>query len=412
MPTPSRSIATRLEVIAAVLVVFTLLAGALSPSALASPGTSNSKHITVMETTFPLKHAAIADDWLPGYTGPPRAKVAFPAGYNPNRKYPLLVLLAGVTSDYSFWAAPRLGDIARTAAGLDAIVVMPEGASGWYTDWWNGGARGNPSWETYILDDVIPQVMKRYPIRPERRWHALAGISMGGLGTAYLGGRLPGFFGSIAVMSGLADLHLAPAQGSLLSFISANAAKAPYDPLAVYGPENGPYSRGHDPMKLVSNLRHTRIFMTTGNGEALTPDDTFLDQIAEGLIIRTAMDNYARALRDAGIDITYRTHSGAHTFTNFRRELRAAIAWGLFGPVAERPAKWVNSTVARSGSLWGLRYRFTSAPTRVTRFSRKGDVLKISSAGTSVRLTTPAGCSIRTPTPATVRLSRAACRAG
>jgi S-formylglutathione hydrolase FrmB len=359
-----------------------------------------------------LKHAAIADSWLPGYAGPPRAKVAFPAGYDPGRKYPLVVLLAGVTSDYSFWAAPGLGDIAHTAAGLDAIVVMPEGASGWYTDWWNGGARGNPSWETYILDDVIPQVMERYPIRPERRWHALAGISMGGLGTAYLGGRLPGFFGSIAVMSGLVDLHLLPAQGSILAFISANAAKASYDPLAVYGPELGSYSKGHDPMELASNLQHTRIFMTTGNGEALTPNDQFPEQLSEGLIIRTAMDNYARALRGVGIDITYRTHKGAHTFTNFRQELRAAIAWGLFGPVAEHPAKWVNSTIARSGNLWGFRYQFTSAPTRIARFSREGEVLAISSAGTSVKLTTPAGCSIVTPTPATIRLRQAACRAG
>ncbi len=33
---------------------------------------------------------------------------------------------------------------------------------------------------------------------------------MGGLGAAYLGGRLPGFFGSIGVLSGFVDLQIIP----------------------------------------------------------------------------------------------------------------------------------------------------------------------------------------------------------
>jgi len=32
---------------------------------------------------------------------------------------------------------------------------MPEADRGFYTDWFNGGRRGDPSWETYFLDTFI-----------------------------------------------------------------------------------------------------------------------------------------------------------------------------------------------------------------------------------------------------------------
>ena len=55
------------------------------------------------------------------------------------------------------------------------------------------------------LQTVIPTILAAYPILPQRRYHALIGISMGGLGATYLGGRLPGFFGSVASLSGFVD---------------------------------------------------------------------------------------------------------------------------------------------------------------------------------------------------------------
>ena len=67
-----------------------------------------------------------------------------PDGYNPRRRYPLLVLLIGLSSHYSDWSDPGQGEIARIAKGFPGIIVMPEGGDGWYADWWNGGKRGSP----------------------------------------------------------------------------------------------------------------------------------------------------------------------------------------------------------------------------------------------------------------------------
>ncbi|MFL6060052.1 MAG: alpha/beta hydrolase [Marmoricola sp.] len=389
------------------LVALALLTGflALSPGTTASAEDSTGP--TLLDIAIPAVHGQIDAKWLPYAGGVPRAKVLLPAGYDPSRRYPLLVLLEGLTSNYTMWAADGMGQVAKTAAGLDAIIVMPEGGNGWYTDWWNKGTRGGPSWETYILDDVIATVMADYPIRPERRWHALGGDSMGGLGTAFLGGRLPGFFGTIAVLSGLADNHIIYGENEIQSFIPQYEAKTTtIDPQAVYGPEFGFYSLGHDPTRLAANLQHTRVFATVGNGIRTTDgepfDDAPTDGPAEGLIIRTAMNKYAQALRAAGVDVTYRTHNGAHSWPNFRQELRDAIAWGLFAPVEQDPGSWVNDTVATEGNLWGVGYRFSAPPNAIVRFARSGGTLTVSRAGSPVTLTVPGGCTVTVATPATV----------
>ncbi|HET6152408.1 MAG TPA: alpha/beta hydrolase-fold protein [Marmoricola sp.] len=386
--------------------VLALSLAAFAPLAEAPADARPTSAPRLLDVSIPAVHGPIADEWLPGYSGGPRAKVLLPAGYDPHKKYPLLVLLIGLTSTYHSWSDPGLGQIAKTAAGLDAIIVMPEAGNGWYADWWNKGERGSPSWETYILDDVIGYATSHYPIRPGRRWHALAGVSMGGLGTAYLGGRLPGFFGSIAVLSGLVNTQLIFGQGSVMAFIPQYLAKTKIDPVALYGPETGFYFRGHDPMRLAANLAHTRIFLTVGDGipteDGQPHHDQSTDGLAEGAIIRPAMLTYAAALRHAGVAYTLQQHHGSHSWPNFRTELKAAIAWNLFAPVVTDPTSWVNDTVATSGSLWGFGYTFSTPPTKIVRFARHGASLSVSAAGSAVTLRTPHGCTIRTATPVTI----------
>lgn len=377
----------------------------------AAPGARANK---LIEITIPASTGQIADKWLPGYAGPPRARVLLPDGYDPAKQYPLLVLLAGLSSNYRVWSDPGEGQVGKTAKGFPGIIVMPEGGSGWYADWWNGGKRDGPSWESYYVDQVIPQIIKRYRIEPGRRWHALAGVSMGGLGTAYLGGLLPGFFGSIAVISGLVDTHLIYGEGAVESLIPEAYAGGPFDPEAVVGPDGAFYSIGHDPTKLAPNLSHTRVFMTVGNGVPTSdgqpnPRNIVTDPAAEGLIIRPASDNYARALGIAGVDFTYRTHSGIHDWANFRPELQAAIAWGLFQPVEEDPTGWVYNTVGTHGDVWDLTYRFDAPPDRVVRIRRSGGQLSVSAAGSPVTLTTQDGCVLHFATPGSIDLPTRPC---
>ena len=359
--------------------------------------------------TIPDRQGEIPSKWL-SYPGEPRADVLLPNDYDPRRRYPLLVALNCLNCNYAWYAENGL-----TAAfdRLGAIVVMPEGGSGWYTDWWNDGERGSPAWESYFLNEVMPTILARYRILPQRRYHAIAGVSMGGMGATYLGGRLPGFFGSVASLSGFDDpQYFAPITDPAMGLTSGAPLKGDYYLNPVEGPPNGFYMQGHNPTRLVTNVDQTRVFVSTGNGLNSPADGTVpggVGNAEEAGVIRPTSDAYDAALKAAGIDITYQTHDGCHCWPDFQAELRSAIAWGPFQPVVEHPTSWVNDTVATHGQLWDIGYRFATHPNAVVRFTRMGSRLQISAAGTPVMLTTSGGCVLRVATPADVSVPWKTC---
>ncbi len=375
-----------------------------------APATAN----TLKTVLIPDRAGEIPSQWLNYYHSTPRANVLLPDGYRPNRRYPLLVLLAGLNGNYDSYV--HAGDTVEFN-GFKGIVVMPEGSDGWYTDWWNNGDRGNPAWESYELNEVIPYVLRHFPIRPGRRWHALAGISMGGLGASYLGGRLPGFFGTVASLSGFVD-----PQYSDFSVVMGPAASAVQngdsDPYPVEGPPAGFYALGHDPAAAAANLAHTRVFQSTGDGTPasyepgqLDPATLAGDLSSEKSIIYPMNKLFHTALLAAHVNVTYQVQPGGHDDPHFRRELQAMLKWGLFNPVAGDPTAWTNQTVATTGQLWGIGYRFARPPSQIVRFQRNSGALSVSAAGSAVTLTYPGGCTVRRNTPAVVRFSpRPACR--
>jgi S-formylglutathione hydrolase FrmB len=357
--------------------------------------------------TIPAVHAKIDPKWW-GYQGPPRANVLLPAGYDPQRRYPLIVALHGLNCNYAWWQQWKLTDPFEK---LHAIIVMPEGASGWYTDWWNHGERGGPDWETYELDDVLPTILERYPVLPQRRYHALVGISMGGLGAAYLGGRVPGFFGTVAPLSGFVDPQLAgvvaePAMGAT----ALAPLKGDYNVFAVDGQPSGFYMTGHNPTRLGVNLRQTRVFVSTGDGRP-SPYASLNHPGSEeeGAVIYPMNQQYVPALVAAGVNVTYQPHTGGHDIPDFMAEVKAFVRWGVFKPVVTHPKDWLNKTVATHGRLWDISYRFAHPPTDVVQFTRSGDKLRISGAGSAVTIRTTGGCAVQIRTPGTVRVPRKHC---
>ncbi len=356
--------------------------------------------------TLPDRHGEVGAKYLT-YQGPPRADVLLPDGFKASKRYPLIVLLPGFSNTYAI-LGPGMLDAQKVLAGLQAIVVSPEGEVGWYADWYNNGVYGAPQWESYILDEAIPQIVQRYKILPQRRYHALIGISMGGLGAAYLGGRFPGFFGSVGALSGFVDTQIAP---SVVSVSMDELSGAPVG--SVVGPENGFYATGHNPTALTANLKYTRVLVSAGNGVPTPADGTGGGEgnAEEAAVIRPMSDAYASALRAAGVNVVYHTHTGCHCWPDFQDELRDLIAWGPFQPVVEQPANWVNDTVAMHGQLWDVGYSFARHPTAVARFTRTGSRLQISAAGSPVTITTAGGCVLHAATPADLRIPSRSCRA-
>lgn len=337
-----------------------------------------------------------------------RANVLLPDGYDPARRYRVLFLLHGIGDTYASWSQPSKGDIANTARGLNAIVVMPEAGRGFYANWFNGGLRGRPGWERFYLDELIAQIRARFPIMPGRANHAIAGLSMGGLGATFLAGQRPDFFGSSAAFSGFVS-HQRPEVAVGLAALGGPMYTD------VFGPMDGAYATGHNPTRLIDNLRATRLYVAAGNGIVKPGVSSAPATIVAGGAVEAALrvqnDELVQAARSAGVDVTYRPQLGIHDWPYWREHLRDAIRWGLFRGVAEHPRRWTYRTIASTGRMWDLRYDFATPPPEVVAFARDGRRLRGTGTGV-VTLRTTRGCAFTVTLPFERRVPRRRCTAG
>ena len=310
-----------------------------------------------------------------------RADVYLPDGYDPDhrRGYPVLYLMHGQGDAYDSWPNPANGDLMETARGFEGIIVMPEGDRGFYADWWNGGVRGEPAWERYHLDQLVPYVERRLPIRAGRRWHAIAGLSMGGEGAMYYASQRPGYFGSAAAFSGPLSIQR-PTYQQAFDFATGQSKEAIFgDPEAQEF-----YWRGHNPRELVGNLAHTRLYVAAGDGvpDPSRPEElqnTF-GQAAEAELGQQAAE-FVAAAGELEIEVTYDPHQGIHDWPYWRADLANAIEWGLFEPPPSLDRSWTFDTVARKGRAWRVGFRFAEPPAEVIRFERDGPQLSGQGSG-------------------------------
>jgi S-formylglutathione hydrolase FrmB len=174
---------------------------------------------------------------LPDGRTVPKVNVLLPDGYDPRSKrgYPVLWLLHGAFEGADRW----IGNVAELAEGMPAILVMPDGGRfGMYADWWNDGVRGDPAWARYHLKLLRRAIERRYPVRTGRRWHAIAGISMGGQGTLRYAAMLPGYFGSaVGFSSAFPDMQ------SDVAYFGLEILPVDAGPDGVYGTIFGPATR-------------------------------------------------------------------------------------------------------------------------------------------------------------------------
>jgi len=324
-----------------------------------------------------------------------RANVLLPDGYDGERRFPVLFLLHGVGDTFASWAKPELGDVQRTAQELGAIVVMPEAGRGFYTNWFNEGRRGDPGWERFYLDELVPQIERDFRVLPGRSNHAIAGLSMGGFGAAWLGTQLPGYFGSVAAFSGFVQHQRPEVEAGL-------RAVGEVEYTDVFGPMDGFYATGHNPTRLAENLRHARLYVTVGHGKAepgvMSAPAALVGGGAVEAGLRPQSEELVAAARAAGVDTTYVPLAGVHDWPYWRRHLRDAIAWGFFRPVSAAPRDWTYRTVAQSGEAWGLRYRFAEPPPAIATLERQDNRLSGQGAG-RVRIENAAGCGFEATLP-------------
>ncbi len=131
--------------------------------------------------------------------------IYLPPGYETsNRSYPVLYLLHGGGDDQTGWV--QFGEVQHiTDKAIDngtatpMIIVMPDANTG--TRGYVNTANGEWRYEDFFFQEFMPFIEKTYRIKTEKRFRAVAGLSMGGGGSFYFALHHPELFSSACPLS-------------------------------------------------------------------------------------------------------------------------------------------------------------------------------------------------------------------
>ena len=308
----------------------------------------------------------------PAFTTPTHVLIDLPVGYDadPDRRWPVTYVLAGTMNTYKTFNS--FVDGVKLTESFPSIVVSPNGDSGYWSDWYNGGAFGPPMYETYVIDQLIPLIDARFRTIADRSQRAVMGVSMGGSGSMMFAAKHPDLFVAASSISGAVDSNL-PANGAVLS-ASSEFDGAPPD--AIYGPRATQEVRwhGHNPTDLAANLRDLDLQVRTANGipnpgigeQPATADS--VSCIVEGGVHMASVDLHDK-LTSLGIPHVWMDYGpGCHTKPNFIRELADTMA--VFAKVFARdvpaPAKFDYTSIEPHFDVWG--WHVDADPQRALEF--------------------------------------------
>ena len=276
--------------------------------------------------------------------GTTRLRLILPTGYaeNPTKRYPVLYLLHGAFDDYKSWVDK--GGAERVSEPYQMIIVMPDGGTGgWYTNWVNGG----PQWESYHIGELIPWMDATFRTKPERGERAIAGLSMGGMGTAAYSGRHPDLFAAAEAFSGVVNpIALGPSE-------------------AVFGPKATDIARwqGSDGTFLIPNYRtYAHFGLRTGTGQGGPFDAPGRFDGLEALLYGQNQSMHNK-LTAAGIAHTWEEFPGTHTWPYWERDLSKALPefQKIFDGDVPTPARVNFSLPDNTWTRWGWTVSFDSA---------------------------------------------------
>ena len=229
------------------------------------------------------------------------------------RSYPVLYLLHGAGDDQTGWV--QFGEVLTIAdkailAGkaTPMIIVMPDantGQRGYFND-----LSGKWRYEDFFFQELMPYVEKKYRAKTDKRYRAVAGLSMGGGGTLMYAMHHPELFSSAWPLS------------ASVGPLSLEEAKARFnrDKLPVTDPDLSAYFNRHSALALVNAMpdaqkKAVRWYIDCG-------DDDFLYEGNSLLHI---------AMRKNEIPHEFRVREGGHTWTYWRTALPQVLEFVSMG---------------------------------------------------------------------------------
>ncbi len=218
--------------------------------------------------------------------------VYLPARYRRSRRYPLLVVHDG--HDYLRYAA-----LGHVLDNLIARLEIPDMIVALTSSPYRIGEYANDERHAqFIVEELVPQLERVFPIRPEPQSRCLMGASFGAVASLSTAVRYPGRFGKLLLQSG----------SFAFTDISGTNRRGPaFDPVVAF--------MNHlraNPMPMSE-----RIFMSCGMYESLIYENR----------------SFVPLLQQTGMDVRYVEARDGHNWENWRDRLREGLSWLFPGPL-------------------------------------------------------------------------------
>ncbi|MEO5998935.1 MAG: alpha/beta hydrolase-fold protein [Chitinophagaceae bacterium] len=223
------------------------------------------------------------------------------------RSYPVLYLLHGAGDDQTGWV--QFGEVLSIAdksvkdgTATPMIIVMPDantGKRGYFND-----IKGEWRYEDFFFEEFLPFIEKKYRIKAEKHYRAVAGLSMGGGGSFMYALHHPELFSSACPLS---------ASVGPLSLEDA-ATRLKRDNPGVSDADISKYYNNLSALALMNNMpdslkKAVRWYIDCG-------DD---DNLSEGNSLMHI------AMRKKTIPHEFRIRDGAHNWTYWRASLPVVL---------------------------------------------------------------------------------------
>jgi S-formylglutathione hydrolase FrmB len=173
-------------------------------------------------------------------------RVVLPVQYDSkgSERFPVIYLLHGLDGHFNNWTDKT--KLAEYASGYNFIIVTPEGGDGWYTD---SATNPNERFETYITQEFILEIEKKFRTKPSRYSRAIAGLSMGGYGAIKFGLKYPEIFSLVGSLSGALDV---PMRGHDSKFLRPSI-------ISVFGEPESQTRKDNDIFRIVHEVDAAKI---------------------------------------------------------------------------------------------------------------------------------------------------------
>jgi len=229
--------------------------------------------------------------------------VVFPMGYkSPHKKdvrYPVIYLLHGLSGNSNNWIERTR--LLEDATEYSVIFITPEGGDGWYTD---SVSNDQERWESYIVQELIPEVEKKFRTLPTRDKRAIAGLSMGGFGALKFGLKYPDKFvlaGSFSGALGAADITEKSFPGAIGKTIDG-----------IFGPVESETRKSNDLFAIIRSMTPEK---------AKTIPFIYLDCGTEDFLFQNNRE-FVNLLIEKKVPHEYRQLPGAHDWKYWDKQVQ------------------------------------------------------------------------------------------